>query len=512
MLTAHRSFQHRHSGSTPPSVPCPGYRGVAGAWGSLGRGRLLLPLEEQSAPGTRTAADNGADEELWEELLQLIEEARVIPIVGKDLLTFEENGEQVVLYHWLARRLAEVLGVEPSPDLNITSLNAVASQYLARGGEPEKIYNRVHKLMRAHSDLPIPEPLKKLASIQPFTLFVSTTFDSLLAQAINAVRFDGVEYTKVITYSPRDKHDLPGDADDLDCPAVFQLLGRVSPMQDYVVTEEDALEFIHSLQSAGHPVNLFSALDERPLLIIGCSFPGWLVRFFIRAARRNRLLLARGKTDFVVDASGREEPALLAFLRNFKTRTEFFHHADAVAFVDELHRRWHDRLEAQRDAGASVTSIEMPTMSPGAVFLSYASDDRPAAEALKDALDAAGIDVWFDRDRLMAGDVFESKIRRYIERCSLFIPVLSRSCVTPERRFFRLEWDHALRVAVTAPATSRFLVPVVIDDLPPDHEDVPARLREVHWERLPGGAPTPEFVELIKGLYRDYQSRTVTRV
>jgi hypothetical protein len=474
--------------------------------------REVTLSREQQSPAVSHAApnDSGADEELWDELLQLVEEGRVIPIVGRDLLTVELDGEPVTLHHWLAARLAEALGVASDEGVKKTSLNAVACQYLAKGGEPEKIYNRVHKLLRARSSMPIPEPLRKLASIQPFKLFVSTTFDSLLAQAINDVRFDGVEYTKVIAYSPRDKQDLPCDADKLEGPVVFQLLGKLSPMQDYVVTEEDALEFIHSLQSAGLPVNLFSALDERPLLIVGCSFPGWLVRFFIRAARRNRLLMARGKTDFVVDASGREDPALLAFLRNFKTRTEFFHHDDPVTFVGELHRRWYERLAAARPQ-ADPESRELPTMTPGAVFLSYASDDRPAAQAIRDALDAAGMDVWFDRDRLMAGDVFENKIRRYIERSSLFMPVLSRACVTPERRFFRLEWDHAQRVAITAPESSRFIVPVVIDDLPPDHQDIPAKFRATHWERLPNGRTTPAFVDLVKQIYREHQTRTVGR-
>jgi hypothetical protein len=472
---------------------------------------IVSPEPQSLAANTASLNGTHSDEELWDELLQLVEEGRVVPIVGRDLLSVQIDGEQVCLYPWLSRQLAEALGVTLADDATESSLNAVASQYLAHGGEPEKIYNRVHKLLRARADIPIPTPLEKLASIQPFKLFVSTTFDALLAQAINAVRFGGVEYTKVIAYSPRDKRDLPGDVENLEGPVVFQLLGKVSPMQDYVVTEEDALEFVYSLQTAGLPVNLFSALDERPLLIIGCSFPGWLVRFFIRAARRNRLLLARGKTDFVVDATGREEPSLLAFLRNFKTRTEFFQQSDPVTFVNELHRRWQQRLAEQRTVQQVPVPFDTPTMNPGAVFLSYASDDHPAAAAIRDALDAAGIDVWFDRHRLMAGELFENKIRRHIERCSLFIPVLSKSCVTPERRFFRLEWDHAQRVAITAPESSRFIVPVVIDDLPPDHEDIPARFRAVHWERLPGGQTTPAFVETVKCLYREFQSRTVVR-
>ena len=452
----------------------------------------------------------GPDEDLWDELIQLIEEGRVIPIVGRELLSFDLEGKRVFLHQWLTSELAGALKVVSDDPSKLTSLNAVASEYLAQGGEPEKIYNRVHRLLRART-IPIPEPLKKLASIRPFKMFISTTFDSLLTQAINEVWFEGVEHTKVVAYSPRDRRDLPTDVERLETPLVFHLLGTVSPMQDYVVTEEDALEFVHSLQSTGAPPNLSAALDDKPLLIIGCSFPGWLVRSFIRAARRTRLLMARGKTDFVVDSTGRAEPALLAFLRNFKTRTEFFHHTDAIAFVDELHARWHQRLAQQTPQDQRPRLPEITPMKPGAVFLSYASDDRAAAQAIRDALDAAGIDVWFDRDRLMVGDVFENKIRRHIERASLFIPVLSRSCVTPERRFFRLEWDHAQRVALMAPESSHYILPVVIDDLPPDHEDIPWRFRVVHWERLQHGRPTPDFVDLVRLLFRGYESRTVVR-
>jgi hypothetical protein len=455
--------------------------------------------------------DDDADDELWDELLQFVEDGCVIPIVGRDLLAVSRDGRPALLYETLAERLAAALGVEYETKPRPLSLNDVAGRYLAGGGEPEKIYYRLHKLVRGLGTLEVPEPLKRLASIEPFKLFVSTTFDPLLARAIDTVRFGGVEYTDVVAYSPREKHDLPRDYDALEHPMVFQLLGRLSPVPDYVVTEEDALEFVHSLQGTGQPVNLFSALSERPLLIVGCRFPRWLVPFFIRAARRSRLLLARGKTDFIVDSRLREDAQMVGFLRNFKTRTQFFQGHDAIDFVAELHQRWRARTADRQPAPAPATPFEPPNMTPGAVFLSYASEDYAAAQAIADALDAEGLDVWFDRHRLFAGEAFEAKIRRSIERCSLFVPVLSRACVTPERRFFRLEWDQAQRVALTAPASARFIVPVAIDDLPPDHEDIPEKFRAVHWERLPGGQVGPGFVDLIRQLYREHQSRTVVR-
>ena len=101
-----------------------------------------------------------------------------------------------------------------------------------------------------------------------------------------------------------------------------------------------------------------------------------------------------------MDAHAGGDADLVAFLRNFKTGTEIFALADPLRFVEELSARWQARV---RTAPAPAT-VDVPVMEPGAIFISYASEDRPAAEALRTALDEAGMDVWFDRDRLFAGD------------------------------------------------------------------------------------------------------------
>src|SRR6185437_5436918 len=62
-----------------------------------------------------------------------------------------------------------------------------------------------------------------------------------------------------------------------------------------------------------------------------------------------------------------------------------------------------------------------------AVFLSYASEDAEPAERIADALRAAGIEVWFDRNALRGGDEWDRKIRREIKDCALFVPIISAS-------------------------------------------------------------------------------------
>jgi hypothetical protein len=73
-------------------------------------------------------------EQLWEQILQYIEDGQVIPIVGKDLLRLQADGRQVLLDEYLARRLTEKLGVEAEGTSNGSSLNDVAGRYLAGGG------------------------------------------------------------------------------------------------------------------------------------------------------------------------------------------------------------------------------------------------------------------------------------------------------------------------------------------------------------------------------------------
>lgn len=456
-------------------------------------------------------ADIGdADEELWDELLQFIEDGEVIPVLGRDLVTVEDQGETVELEVWLARRLADVLKVPLDGVTGPLTLNTVALRHMAGGGEPERIYNRLFKIGKDLATLPIPEPLRKLASIGAFRLFVTTTFDPFLQRAIDEVVFGGVAHTQVLAYAPSKRVDLPDSLADTD-RTVFHLLGKLSPSpHDYVVTEEDALEFVHSLLSESRPINLLTEFGQKPLLFIGCSFPGWLMRFLIRGARRDRLLLARGKKDFIVDPRGRGNPALLDFLEDFKTRAEFFHLDQPVAFVDELCRRWEEVAPAAAATGEQAQTAT-PTMEPGAVFLSYASEDRPEAQAVRDALDAAGIDVWFDREKLFSGDVFEDKIMRNISQCSVFIPLLSRHCLTEDKRFFRKEWSHASGVAEMVREDTAFVIPVRIDDIPYDTDGVPARFTRLDWEDAPGGRVPPEFVERVRASYEAAERRRASQ-
>ena len=138
---------------------------------------------------------------------------------------------------------------------------------------------------------------------------------------------------------------------------------------------------------------------------------------------------------------------------------------------------------------------------PGkAVFLSYASQDAEAAQRLCNALRAAGIEVWFDQSELRGGDVWDQKIRRKINDCALFIPVISANTASRHEGYFRLEWDLADQRTHMLARNRAFIVPVCLDATPDASADVPESFQRVHWTRLPGGETPPGFARRIEQL------------
>ncbi len=135
-----------------------------------------------------------------------------------------------------------------------------------------------------------------------------------------------------------------------------------------------------------------------------------------------------------------------------------------------------------------------------AVFLSYASQDAPAAERLCNELRAAGIEVWFDRSELRGGDAWDEKIRREIRDCALFIPVISANTAARHEGYFRLEWNLADQRSHMIARNRVFAVPVCLDETPEAAADVPESFQRVQWTRLPAGATPEAFVERVRRL------------
>ena len=374
---------------------------------------------------------------------------------------------------------------------------------------PGDLYSQVFMAAREEPP-PIAPALLQLAEITTFRLFVTTTFDSMLERALNQVR--GAGTTQVLSYSLTKVQDLKGPLENSDRTTLYHLFGKLAAIPDFALTQEDLLEFIYSLQSeTRHPRNLYKELEDRSLLILGSRFSDWLARFFLRAPRTNRLSAGSKLPSFIADIEIARDNNLIVFLNNFSRDTRVFSAIEPAEFVSEMHRRW-----KQLHPETAGVEVKLPEEAKRAavredpfVFLSYASEDRPAARRIFQALAGAKIDAFFDKEGLVGGDNWDPKLSEKIRNCSLFIPIISQNTLVGGARVFRSEWIQAIELFKQSPAwyspTDVFVAPVAIDDTREDHARIPPEFRKTQWMRLPGGEPTAEFVERVKQLHRRAQ-------
>jgi TIR domain-containing protein/SIR2-like protein len=457
-----------------------------------------------SAGAASLLQHSSLDEDAWEDLLSFIEERRVIPIVGPELLLVETEEGPRLLYDWLAEKLARRLSVDVSQLPKPYTLNDVVCWFLGARGRREEAYVRLRGIIRDAAFEP-PLALRQLAAIPEFDLFVTTTFDPLLEAAVNLERFGGASSTEVLAYSPNRVTDLPAERDRLQRPVVYHLFGRLSASPTYVISDEDLLEFICALQSEHlAPEKLFHELEHNHLLFIGSNFTNWLARLFLRMAKRQRLSDPRDVGEVMADDHTSEDERLVAFLQQVSVRTRIY--VGAERFVHELHERLAARRKPAANAGAGAGAGTIRFLPPArempdnAVFISYAREDLPAVQRLKAGLEAAGVTTWFDMERLESGDDYDRKIQRNIARCSYFIPVVSAATERRHEAYFRREWSYALDRARNMADAALFVLPVTVDDINAGAALVPERFKALHFTRLQDGEVTAEFAERLAEL------------
>jgi sulfatase modifying factor 1 len=117
------------------------------------------------------------------------------------------------------------------------------------------------------------------------------------------------------------------------------------------------------------------------------------------------------------------------------------------------------------------------------VFLSYASQDRPIAEAINRALLDEGHNVFFDREDLPPGEEFHIRIRRAIEEADLFVFLVSEEAIDPGSYTLN-ELDIAEKNLKQA---SGRLLPVLLR--PTAFDRLPAFVKSVTVLESPGNIP-----------------------
>jgi len=472
------------------------------------------------------------ESEYFETLIAHIEERRVIPVIGPDLLVVPYRGGTAPLYQVIASRFLEHYGrksaaageanddpeavvLRPGRELN----DAVSSVLDDRGRDPYSIVPRaMAAVLKDTLDVAL-QPLRDLAAVEAFSLFITTTIDDLLVLAIDEVRHGGAAKTRQILHVPNLPTDEFRDITEADLAsaqftAVLNLFGRARNAQLYAIHDEDTLEYVHNLQTRGSnvPERFVGKLRTSDLLFIGCSLPDWLSRFFLRLSSQNRLGDdRRAKREFLVGDVVDTADGLIVFLERFSRGTSVFR-CDPQRFVAELARRWRERHPPER-SDVKATPAVRASAAEDTVFISYARGDFAAAQRLRDELQRIGIDaVWFDHAALKPGDDWSRQVATAIKRSHLFLPLISALTESRDEGYFREEWKQA-EERVRQIEGRTFIVPIVIDAAYAGdagaYRLVPDAFPRRHFGHAPDGHMSEALREHLTALIREYRLMNV---
>lgn len=376
----------------------------------------------------------------WAQLLKEIDRGNVVLVIGQELLSIDVDGQQMLLREYILREIADRLGVTYEEGMDFANFSFQERKIAWERIDSDPYYETFRIINELkEKKIGIPSTLLKLLSIDKFDKVITTTINDFVYEAMKSNRNSNV---KQLEYKKNSKEQ---DIVIGQKGFVYQMFGKVAPTDDYVLTDDDMLEFMHCwMDEERRPQNLASMLYSKYLLVVGCNYPYWLFRFFFHSLKYSQTTGSASTLGMLADS--KLDPKLVDFLSRMNAGV----HEDAVNFVNELVDRWNKYKAKEPNQRKQI-------------FISYANENADVAYQIASNIDSHKYKVWFDKESLKASDEYGDIIKNVIDDCDAFIPILSH--VTETRKgYYRKEWGWGVSAAEEW-NPDKFIFPIKIEEI-----------------------------------------------
>ena len=423
-----------------------------------------------------------SDQYDWDELLDLIAEKKLTPVLGKEMYTFKDGDKLAPLDAYLSQKILELHKIADRNELSLSE--AVNYLEIEKKVKSMDIIRKLKSIVKdINFDLPL---LNDFLRITDLNYFINTAvYNTVLEKKIFEIR---KQQATSINFSINEPFADCPDIEKLTSPFVFNVFGSLLNTVDPALSEEDMLEYTGFFkEKMSGATNIVSALKNKNLLFLGCTFPDWMVRFALRLLSNEPLHEWGSKRSVIVV----NDPSDLRneqnnYLKNYDVITW---EGSTGEFVHELNRQWKKRN---------------PTDGKNkSVFLSYTRADMQAVENLKKGIEQIGnITCWYDKRELEPGDDWREKIVVNIRKADLFMPLISVNSLEHEDGYVQKEWLQGTNEWVFRNAdkkADKYLIPVIIDDSKAYGEKIAKHFdSKINFTKVPQGNPDAAFIEDIK--------------
>jgi hypothetical protein len=420
----------------------------------------------------------------WDELLELITDRALTPVLGKEMYQFTENGSLSSIDTHVSRLLFEQNKITDQTATTLTQ--AVDFLEYEKNQKTMEVIRKLKSIVKDMDSVDFPL-LDEFLQIKDLGYFVNTAvYNHVLEDKITKSRGKKAES---INFSLRDGPVKDSnDPDKIVEPFVFNVFGSLLNTIDPALTEEDMLEYIGFFkEKISGATNIVNALKNKNLLFLGCTFPEWMMRFSLRLLSSEPMHeWGNTRSIYIINDKSDYRDNLFKAMKNYNINTYDGNTAD---FVKELTKQWKEK--------------NPETVKNKMVFLSYTRDDTEAVENIKKGIESLGnVTCWYDKRELEPGDDWEEKIIVSIRKADMFIPLISINSLEHQDGYVQNEWkqgrnDWKFRNADKS--GGKYLIPVVIDDSKLYSEKIAEFFdSKMNISKVPKGIPDSGFLDSIK--------------
>ena len=415
---------------------------------------------------TPTPQETDAERRELRSLVERIKRGACVLVLGPRVAMRPDDPERQPLDELLARDLlSRTDPPESTPPDQPVSLRRAADSYLRQVQDRVDLELAVGDFYAGVADTTT-DFHRDLAQL-PFTLCLSASPDS---QMLVALQKAGKSPQRG-HYSFKQTSSARLASPSADKPLVYGLFGHHEEPTSLVLTEGDLIEYLVSIVRGTPPVpdQVRSLLADpaASFLFLGFGFHNWYLRVLLQV-----LNIYGHRSNAFEDTPFFNHPE--------HQETAGFFSGDRLVNFRPLHwegfavqlREAYLAGAPRKTADAAALKGEPPGANAPKAFVSYASEDRPAVEALAEALESRGIRIWQDKQDLRAGDDWDRVLLDVIaKRVDYVIVVQTPMMVSRTEGVFYREITAAARrqgeMGEFEGQRLRFLIAVTLGDCKP---------------------------------------------
>lgn len=383
-------------------------------------------------------------------LIQEIGKGNVVPIVGTDLIRVKKDKKYELMefildklepkYDMSKFKYAENNAISPFEKIN--RIHAIATK------DKLGFYTYIKDIMKEAEPHCETTSFDHLAKIRKFKLLINASFTNILQKSVelnrNAIsnkldifslNINRTPVEDIVIESSINSISPAGSPQKLKKTVVYNLYGKYEWRgENFIVVDDDILELVHYMSSNKDKLKtLYELLSSSSLLFIGCNFPDWLLRFFIRIFSKQKLSVSSSLYSVADILNSQVDRNRAIFIQNSSIKYFEF---DGNAFINRLYNE--------------IARVEPKWIRNNGnyIFLSYATENQAKVLEIYEDLEKTDLDVFMDIKKIDYGEKITEEVKKAIDNCKVFIPVISVETdnITNKTRYFLQEWDYVLQL------------------------------------------------------------------